>query len=226
MRIHAFHHLYQQRLSQSTKPFVARGAKVIRCQFCQVAKKHCICHQQPDIDCDIAALLLVSKNEVFKPSNTGRLIADTIKQTYVYQWKRTEPDSDMLALLNNTRYQPVVVFPKQYVENEKRVVAAPHSWRNSDKTPLLVLIDGSWREARKIFRRSEYLADLPVISIAPERVSQYVMRKSADEQHLATAEVATLVLEELGETNTALSLSAWFELFRESYLLSKTQRQR
>lgn len=110
MRVHAFHRLYQDRLEKSTKPFNARGCKVQRCQYCQVSEMHCICEYQPKIDTNIAVMLLVSENEVFKPSNTGRLILDTVQEGYVYQWSRTEPSKEMLELINHEHYQPIVVF--------------------------------------------------------------------------------------------------------------------
>ena len=111
MRVHAFHRLYQERLQQSTKPFLARGSKISRCSFCLVAQQYCLCDFQPNIETQVAVILLVSDNEVFKPSNTGRLIADTVKETYVYQWHRTQPDPQLLSLLSDPKFFPIVVFP-------------------------------------------------------------------------------------------------------------------
>lgn len=222
MRIHAFHRLYQYRLERSTKPFNAKGAKIQRCPFCRVGINHCLCEYQPDIETQLAVLLIVSQNEVFKPSNTGRLIADTVKETYVYQWNRTDPDSQMLDLLQDPGYFPVLVFPAQSDDDQARVINNV-SHMNPDKKPLLIFVDGSWREAKRIVRRSEYLTDLPLVSIEPETLSNYVMRKSDNEQHLATAEVASIVLKTFGEHQGAETLRLWFETFKESYLLGKTR---
>ncbi|OIQ26760.1 MAG: DTW domain-containing protein [Vibrio sp. MedPE-SWchi] len=170
-------------------------------------------------------MLIVSENEVFKPSNTGRLIADVVKETQVYQWNRTEPDPDMLSMLADSKYAPMIVFPEEYVDDKSRLVTQSDKLRvvPEGKTPLLIFIDGSWREARKIFRRSEYLQTLPVFSIKPDSVSQYLMRKSENEDHLSTAEVASIVLDKVGEPNAAKVLEMWFETFKESYLLTKTR---
>ncbi|UPQ89216.1 tRNA-uridine aminocarboxypropyltransferase [Vibrio sinaloensis] len=222
MRIHAFHRLYQHRLAQSTKPFIARGSKVERCLYCQVAKSNCLCDYQPDIDSDIAVMLLLSDNEVFKPSNTGRLILDTVKEGYAFQWHRTEPDPEMLALVSNPSYQPIVIFPDEYVEDEQRLIPVD-SIGPQGKKPLLIFIDGSWREARRIFRKSPYLDGLPVLSVEPESVSRYVMRRSDNAQHLATAEVAALVFDQMGEQHLSATLAAWFDVFKESYLHSKSR---
>ncbi len=222
MRIHAFHRLYQYRLERSTKPFNARGSKIQRCAYCNVGLQHCLCEYQPNIETQVAVLMIVSQNEVFKPSNTGRLIADTIKETHVYQWSRTDPDSQMLDLLQDPAYFPVLVFPAETEEEHSRVLHNTFSI-DPNKTPLLIFIDGSWREAKRIVRRSEYLAHLPLVSIEPEAVSNYVMRKSDNDQHLATAEVASLVLDKFGEKLGAETLRLWFETFKESYLLGKTR---
>ncbi|PNH90610.1 tRNA-uridine aminocarboxypropyltransferase [Vibrio diazotrophicus] len=222
MRIHAFHRLYQYRLERSTKPFLARGCKIERCAYCNVGLTHCLCQHQPDIETQVAVLLIVSQQEVFKPSNTGRLIADTVKETYVYQWSRTDPDSQMLDLLQNPAYFPVLIFPAETEEEHSRVMNQVESIA-SGKKPLLIFVDGSWREAKRIVRKSPYLADLPLISIEPQVLSQYVMRKSDNEQHLATAEVASLVLDKFGERLGAETLRLWFETFKESYLLGKTR---
>ncbi|MDF2152223.1 tRNA-uridine aminocarboxypropyltransferase [Vibrio sp. CAU 1672] len=228
MRIHAFHRLYQYRQSISTKPFNARGCKVARCQYCQVSVQHCICEFQPDISTQLACMLIVSDNEVFKPSNTGRLIADTVKETYVYQWNRTQPSEEMLAILKSDLYQPVIVFPADYVDQPQRLLdgldpanLAAHS--SGKQKWLLIFIDGSWREARKIFRRSEFLQDIPVLSVEPEVISEYIMRRSDNEKHLSTVEVASLVLRQAGEEKAAQCLQLWFEAFRESYMLTKSR---
>ncbi|HAS64169.1 MAG TPA: DTW domain-containing protein, partial [Vibrio sp.] len=165
----------------------------------------------------------MSENEVFKPSNTGRLILDTIKEGYVFQWSRTEPDPEMLALLKHPEYQPILVFPAEYADDQTRVLSQPIECFNNQKKPLIVLLDGSWREARRIFRKSPYLDGLPILSIQPQTISQYIMRKSENEQHLSTAEVAVLVLQQLGEIEASNVLDGWFRVFRETYLLSKTR---
>lgn len=227
MRIHQFHTTHQVRLSKATKPFTARGAKIKRCPYCQIEQPLCLCQYQPDIDCDARFILLVSDTEIFKPSNTGRLIADTIKQTDVFLWSRTEPDQRLLSIINDPSLQPIVVFPAEYVEQPERIIPSSIGLNKEKcKQPVFILFDGSWREARRMFRRSPYLDDCPVLSIHPEQISQYLMRKSDNETHLSTAEVSCLVLEQAGYLDASVVLEYWFKAFRESYLISKWRMRR
>lgn len=219
MRIHSVHQLHKERLARSTKPFNARGGNVDRCEFCQVRKDYCICEYQPQATSKAAFLLIMFDTEVLKPSNTGKLIADVIPDTHAYLWSRTEPNPELLALLKDESYQPFVIFPEELIENKSLV-------RNDivveeEKTPLFILLDGSWREAGRMYRKSAYLHHLPVLSFNREHLSNYIMRKATKDHQLATAEVASLVLDLLGEKENAKHLECWFDLFREHYLYSK-----
>lgn len=225
MRIHSVHHLIDYRHSISTKPFNARGSKVVRCRRCQIETNYCICDYQPDVRTNVSALILMSDSEVMKPSNTGRLIADVIKDTYVFQWHRTEPQDELLDLLASPKYMPVVVFPQEYVIEQRQIISKVQDMELSGKRLLFVFIDSNWREAKKIFRKSPYLSAFPVLSVNPDELSQYMMRKSENENHLSTAEVASIVLGLANEDNAANTLKLWFEVFRESYLISKTRFQ-
>jgi DTW domain-containing protein YfiP len=92
------------------------------------------------------------------------------------------------------------------------------------KRPLLIMLDGSWREAIKIFRKSPYLHHLPLLSFDPKVLATYALRKGSHDFQLGTAEVASLALEAVNEPENGLALSAWFELFVESSLLGRNRR--
>ncbi len=58
-------------------------------------------------------------------------------------------------------------------------------------------------KARKMFRKSPYLDHLPVLSLQPEQLSRYRLRRSRREDHLCTSEVAALCLALAGEPHAA-----------------------
>jgi DTW domain-containing protein YfiP len=226
MRIHAVHQLYDHRLSQSTRPFLARGGSISRCKHCMLLPYLCICSIKKIVDTQSAFLLLMYDDEILKPSNTGRLIADLIPDTFAYIWSRTEPNQEMLALVDDPQWQPIVVFPAEYSQVQ-RVLTQDKIINSLDdnKRPLFILLDGTWAQAKKMFRKSPYLDVLPVLSFSPEKLSQYLVRKAAKDNQLATAEVASLVLESIGEQRNADLLALLFTTFKENYLLGKSRQQ-
>ena len=120
-------------------------------------------------------------------------------------------------------WQPMIVFPKAYA-GENREIFDNKITLSSGKRPLFIMLDGSWREAKKMFRRSPYLQDLPVVSFTPktssdsaELSSRYQIRLAANNTELATAEVAAQVLSLMGEQTNADLLDLWFDVFSYQY---------
>jgi DTW domain-containing protein YfiP/predicted CoA-binding protein len=147
--------------------------------------------------------------EPMKPSNTGRLIADILPDTTAFLWSRTEPPQALIDLCASEDYQPMVVFPASYAGSERQVLSAPPC----GKPPLFIMLDGTWTEARKMFRKSPYLDALPVISVDLSRVSAYRLRESHADDQYCTAEVAIALLDLAGDQAAAKSLGAHFPSF-------------
>lgn len=215
--------LRAQQISESRREFNARGGKMDRCDQCLIAKHYCICEGAEYASCSAAVCLLMYHNESFKPSNTGRLIAEIIPDNHAFRWDRTSPDPALLALLNNDKYQPFVIFPAEDVETD-RVVTQVET--HAGKQPLFIFLDGTWREAKKMIRKSPYLDNLPVLSITAEKLSDYRLRVAPHAHQLGTAEVAIMVLALAGEVDASTKLEQHFIKFRDAYLLGKRNKGR
>jgi DTW domain-containing protein YfiP len=158
--------------------------------------------------------------EPLKPSNTGWLIADVVADTFAFGWARTEVAPELLALLNDPQWQAYVVFPAEFADDARVVHEVTHK---GHKRPLFILLDGTWDEARKMFRKSPYLQNFPVLSLQPEQLSRYKLRRAQSEAHLCTAEVGALCLGLANDSQAAEALSAYLEVFTEHYLKAKQQ---
>ena len=247
---HAVSRLRAARLARSAKPFLARGGpRGERCAGCRLILGHCLCALRPAVSVRAGVCLLMADIEPLKPSNTGWLIADVVADTWAFGWARTVVDPALLALLADPQWQPYLVFPGEFVAAE-RVVTAVQANANassnssgnanasdpgsgdisegasapvSGKRPLFVLLDATWPEARKMFRKSPYLDHLPVLSLQSEQLSRYRLRRSQRDSHFCTSEVAALCLELAGEPHAAQTLEAYLDVFTDHYLKAKQQ---
>jgi DTW domain-containing protein YfiP len=181
-----------------------------------------MCAWQPKVTAHSAVCLLMYDAEPLKPTNTGWLIADVVPDTFAFSWSRTEIDENILALLADPQWQPYVVFPDEYVPVERVVRDVPQTeLQAAGKRPLFVVLDGTWTEARKMFRKSAYLAHLPVLSLQPDDISRYRLRRSTREEHLCTAEVTALCLHLAADVAAAQALEQWFARFSRHYLAGR-----
>ena len=226
---HAVARLRAERLARSAKPFLARGGpKGERCTGCRLVPSHCICALRPAVPTRAGMCLLMADIEPLKPSNTGWLIADVVPETFAFGWARTAVDPGLLALLADPQWEPVVVFPGEFVAPGRVIhtLAKPREGADASATPrrpLFILLDATWPEARKMFRKSPYLDALPVLSLQPEQISRYRLRRSRRDDHFCTAEVAALCLELVGQTQAAQVLDAYLDVFTHHYLQAKHQ---
>ncbi len=223
---HAVSRLRTARLAASAKPFVARGSGASRCPGCRLIASHCVCALRPQAHTRAGVCLIMGDIEALKPSNTGWLVADIVADTHAFGWSRTAVDPALLALLADPQWQPYVVFPGEFVPPERVVTEIPFTTEadtnGHGRKPLFVLLDGTWSEARKMFRKSPYLDALPVLSLEPEQVvSNYRLRRSSRESHFCTSEVASLCLALAGETHAANTLASWLDVFTTHYLSAK-----
>jgi DTW domain-containing protein YfiP len=247
--MHAVHRLYQYRKSISTTTYKSRGQRVIRCELCQLAKQFCICSLAPkksDVSTDASFLFLMYDTEVLKPSNTGKLIADLIPDCFAFLWSRTQKNDELLAVLNDDKWQPFVVFPHEYSQPDRQVFSNKVTCAPG-KRPLFVMLDGSWREAKKMFRKSPYLDKFPMVSFDAKAVlatrsqeqpsllneyspvgddSRYTVRKTDLEHQFSTAEVGARVLDMMGEHDNAHLLDLWFDVFNFQYQKGVCQRNK
>ncbi|WP_291971759.1 tRNA-uridine aminocarboxypropyltransferase [Candidatus Symbiopectobacterium sp.] len=221
MRDNAVLRLRQHRLERSTRPFRARGCRVVRCQHCLLPVTNCLCdtiisHSARSLFC-----LIMFDTEPLKPSNTGRLIADILPDTQAFLWSRTEPDPALMAALQTSDYQPYLVFLADEAEPSRQVL---HSLPDNAKPPLFVLLDGTWPEARKMFRKSPYLDALPILSLAVESLSRYQLRETSSAGQHCTAEIAAALLQQAGDKDASQCLLNHFDSFRQRYLAGKAHR--
>jgi DTW domain-containing protein YfiP len=231
---HAVSRLRTTRLARASKPFLARGGpRNARCEGCRLIPSHCMCALRPTVPTRAGVCLVMADIEALKPSNTGWLIADVVADTFAFEWARTKVDPALLALLADPQWQPYLVFPGEFVAAERVVTdvagvltadSSSNTTANSTKRPLFVLLDATWPEARKMFRKSPYLNHLPVLSLQSEQLSRYKLRRSQRDAHFCTSEVAALCMELAGETLAAQTLEAYLDVFTNHYLKAKQQQ--
>jgi DTW domain-containing protein YfiP len=213
--------LRQFRLERATRPFLARGFRVARCQGCLLPQKNCLCDTIKPQTANSRFCLIMFGAEPLKPSNTGRLIADILPETQAFLWSRTEINPALLAAINAPTRQPYVVFPASYADEDRPVF---NELPSTSKPPLFIMLDGTWAEARKMFRKSPYLNQFPVFSLNVATASNYQLREASRIEQYCTAEVAAALLQQAGDQLAADGLNQHFNYFRQQYLAGKPTR--
>ncbi|MFT8348861.1 tRNA-uridine aminocarboxypropyltransferase [Clostridium saccharoperbutylacetonicum] len=184
------------------------------CNKCGIPMINCICNAVPKINSKAKILILSTEREFYRPSNTARLLKLINQEsTELILWERTKPPKKLIEYINSKKYETYILFPTENDALQKREFKD----EISEKIPVFIILDGTWKEAAKILRKSHYLYKLPRISLNPTYKSEYELRRGASEGELCTIETAIEILKLNNEFENAQLIKDTFDFFIKSF---------
>lgn len=219
--VNSVRRLREHELQFSKREFKARGALLKRCPECLLAETECICGTVEPVETEFGVCMLMYHAEYYKPSNTGQLICEVVPDNFAFRWQRTELQDELQALLESDKWYPIIVFVHDATEPERQIHQVPTRQERDGRRPLLIFLDGTWRQAKKMFVKSPYLQTLPVLQLSGLNKGAYQLREAYHEHHLSTVEVAYELFKQNGEPKLGESLEQLFHNFRTAYRVHK-----
>ncbi|SHJ94885.1 conserved hypothetical protein [Clostridium cavendishii DSM 21758] len=181
------------------------------CNECGLPIINCFCSKIEKVESKAMICILSTEKEFYRPSNTARLLKLVNPvSTKIFLWERKNKPNELLEILNNEEYEPYLLFPTEDLERKVE-------YKKTEKIPVFIILDGTWKEARKLFRKSDYLNNIPIVSIEPNFKSKYDLRRGVESGNLCTIEAAMEILKLNGEVNNAKVINEVYTLFLKSY---------
>jgi hypothetical protein len=144
----------------------------------------CVCALVPRIMNRTPVVILQHKRERRHPLGTVRLLRLALERVRVeVAYQESVPP---LPLPEGT----ALLYPGP--EARELDSLAP-----GERPGALVLLDGTWSQARRMFRESPWLQALPRVALLPAAPSRYRIRKEPRPRFLSTLEAAVLALRAL-----------------------------
>ncbi|MEN8078908.1 tRNA-uridine aminocarboxypropyltransferase [Clostridioides difficile] len=184
------------------------------CNMCGLPSITCICNYITEVKTEAKFIILSTEKEVSRNTNTaGLLKLINNKSTEIFIWKRGEDSKEILEYINNDIYKVYLVFPIINEEMETRKV----DYIKDNHIPVFIIVDGTWKEAWKIVRKSEYLNGLSILPLETNRCSKFTLRRGQEEGNLCTIEAAIELLKINGEEGLSKKIDIYFDLFLKGY---------
>ena len=167
--------------------------------------------------------LLTHERELRRVTNTGALALDHANEIVErILWERKKPNKDLIRLIEN--YEAVLLYSKgdsssalsseiiTTTETSPSLSPAVPSTR-IEEYENIIIIDSTWQEAQKIFNKSPYLKQAPLLTLKPSKSSTYTLRRNQPEGGLCTIECIIEILKLKGQDELAAELALKFEHF-------------
>tara|TARA_R110000744_G_scaffold7183_4_gene24602 strand:+ start:4173 stop:4685 length:513 start_codon:yes stop_codon:yes gene_type:complete len=164
--------------------------------------------------------LLTHERELRRATNTGCLAIENANNLVErILWERVNPNKVLTRLIENN--EAALLYSK--AEPSEQVALTILSEVTSAIPALIpltieeyeniIIIDGTWQEAKKIFNQSPYLKSAPHFTLKTEKNSLYKLRANQPEGGLCTIECIIEVLKLKGQNKIAAELIEKFDQF-------------
>ena len=165
------------------------------CLTCQRPLNACICAFIDNINNKTPVLVLQHPSEVQQSKGTVALLQRSLNSCQVIVGEDFSDNVELNRLLQH--YQALLLYPSE----KSQVITLTDSHNHSplstsrchEKSQLLIIIDGTWQQARKIYNKSPYLQKFKHYEIQGVE-SAYSKRRNQKNIGLCTAEVTIHLL--------------------------------
>jgi len=181
----------------------------LHCPRCQRPDGHCLCALIPRLPSRARVLILQHPSEAAHALNTARLAHLGLPNSELVITEQVPP-----ALWEAHEGTAYVLFPGEG--------STPLTGASTGPVQLIVL-DGTWRKARKLLHLNPALAALPRIALPDAAPSRYRLRKAPGPGALSTVEAIVSALEVLEAPASFQPLLAPFDALIEGQIKAMGQ---
>jgi DTW domain-containing protein YfiP len=167
------------------------GRKI--CSNCQYPTVVCVCSAITQIAVDVEIIILQHPSEKNRAKNTARLVSLVVPNAVVAVGECAadfEPIKQRLIDRESAGAKVAVLFP-----SPDSIILSKNLETASNIVQTLILIDGTWRKAKKMWQLNPWLWTLGVFRLEAVSKSRYRIRKGSEAGGLSTLEAAALALE-------------------------------
>lgn len=156
-----------------------------------------MCSAIPRVETRTEFLIVQHVTELRLTSNTGRIAALALPKARIHSYGGGDP-FDASVLLSEPA---ALLYSASTSVPQRATVEAP-------AVTKLVVLDGSFRQARRMYKRIEALRELPELALPPPRVAPLRLRQPPHEAGMSTLEAIAHAVALLEGSEAAAPLHA------------------
>ena len=174
-----------------------RAAHREQCYACRRAKVNCLCGSIKPFATRMRIVILMHYEEArAQKTGTARLAKLCLTNAELLIGTDFTRDERVNALLQDPAYAPFVLYPGTDAVNFK---TSGRGLFPEGKTPLVFVVDGTWRSAGQLLKHSQNIRALPRLSFSGGYVSRFAIKKQPMRHCVSTIEAVYYLCKEAEE---------------------------
>ncbi|MDP5253827.1 MULTISPECIES: tRNA-uridine aminocarboxypropyltransferase [unclassified Vibrio] len=185
------------------------------CPACYKARKACICASITPLQAQTKLVILQHHTETSQALATAPILELSLDSCQVLVGEDFTDNAMLNTLLTNPSYHCVLLYPSE------QSVALGQSFSSAEhqgKALCVILLDGTWKKAYKMWRLSSNLHSLPSVCLPEGLCGDYRLRKAPKSHYLSTVEAGYHLLSLLEPDNDFSPLLHSFNQMIDFYM--------
>lgn len=159
--------------------------------------------------------LIIYKKEIHLTTNTAEVALKSLTNSQYFYRGLLGQELDR-HFIDKENYHPLFLFP------DEDAIELTSDYLKSIKKPInLIVPDGTWRQAKKIFRRTPEFTGIQKVKINPPSKSIYPFRRQKFDQGLCTFEAIAHAFGALEGPEIKMHLMNNFDIFVSAHLKNR-----
>jgi len=168
-------------------------SKRARCNNCDRALVACFCHTIKPLTNQLSVIILQHPSEVKHAKGTAKIAQLSLDTCQIMVGEDFSADPLFEKTINSKK--SLLLYPNDTAMSPEELVQKISQDESTNLSDYQVIVlDGSWKKAYKIFCLNPILATLPCIGISANNESNYRIRKSSRSDSLSTVEAIHALL--------------------------------
>lgn len=177
------------------------------CDQCDFLKSRCLCDTIKSVHNQTQLVILQHPSETKHPLNTVRIMSKSFKNILIFKGEDFNQHQLLNEILANPENNVLLLYPGPQSQTLSSKSFESVQQKNQKPITHLIVIDGTWRKAKKIFLTSQNLQMLETCKLSEVSSTEYKIRKAPTPDSLSTLEAtveALAIIEPQLDTSHAL----------------------
>ncbi|MCG9647207.1 DTW domain-containing protein [Vibrio brasiliensis] len=172
------------------------------CSQCGKSLKACICKWIQSLTSNVELVILQHHSETNRPMGTARILKLSLANSHCFEGEDFSQHQQLNELLSDKQFHHFVLYPGEGALAHTQVASKLAEGRKI----RVILLDGTWKKAYKMWQLSTNLHSLPLIRLPDDLQGNYRIRKAPTDNSLSTVEAGYHILSLLEPHNDFLPL--------------------
>ena len=173
-----------------TEPLINPAERSL-CYQCFLDTGNCICKQITEVISPIQMVVLQHIRERHKSIGTEKIVRLSIPGSQTFSGIKFQNQTKLTNILTDPNRQGYLLYPCPEAQSAEKIQL------DFNRQNFLVVLDGTWPHANRIYKENPLLHKLIPISINTDYISNYRIRTQPNSLCLSTVEAVVLCLESL-----------------------------